>query len=639
MNRRITICLSFVFILCCALPAIAQQSVDDCLDLISSSLRREHPRLLFTQPMQRELQKTAKADPLLQRLIEQNRVNAEAMLTRQSIRYEIPDGKRLLAQSRKCIERVTTLAMAYRLSGDSRFADAAIREMLIAARFKDWNPSHFLDTAEMTTALAIGYDWLFDVIEPDDKTEIRASIVRMGLKAGLSVYEKRGWWTTRDNNWNQVCNGGLLMGALAIAEDEPELAAQIMHRALKSIPYALRPYSPDGAYPEGPAYWQYGTTYTCLTIQALSTALGNDLGISNSPGLNLTGNFRMHTIGPTGLYFNYADAGSKSRLGSSMWILSEIFDNETFRRWHVRRLESGLAGRIGEIQPKRIDRFFPLEIAFYRPAEVAESKTTLPLDALFRGQQDVVTLRGSWDDPDAAYIGFKGGDNRANHGHLDIGSFVFDSGGVRWAIDLGSDNYNLPGYFGSKRWSYYRLTNRSHNTLVINDKLQNPKAIGRVVAFGSSEQRSAAIVDMTDAYAGQVDSAKRGIELVDRHALHVRDELTHPTGKVRWAMVTQAQITIDGPNATLEQGGKTLKVQLRSPAGAVFEVLSTAPPTSVEKPNQGTRMLAVRVEPKPGERLVIDVVMQLDNDDPVATKSFSSTLASWPASPVKEPKK
>ena len=31
--------------------------------------------------------------------------------------------------------------------------------MLTAARFEDWNPSHFLDVAEMTFALAIGYDW------------------------------------------------------------------------------------------------------------------------------------------------------------------------------------------------------------------------------------------------------------------------------------------------------------------------------------------------------------------------------------------------------------------------------------------------------------------------------------------------
>lgn len=637
MSRQFFIRLSSLLFLCCAIPAVAQQSIGDESARQLEPLRRDHPRLLFTEDAERSLRDTAKTDLLLQRIIWQNTINAEAMLTGPSIRYHIPDGKRLLGESRKCIERVMSLAMAYRWTGDERFAEAAIGEMLIAARFKDWNPSHFLDTAEMTTALAIGYDWLYDAIEPDDRTEIRQSIVRMGLNEGLRVYEKGGWWTTGDNNWNQVCNGGMLMGALAIAEDEPELAARVMDFARKSIPHGLRPYSPSGAYPEGPAYWQYGTTYTCLTIQALSTALGSDLGLSSFPGLDVTGDYRMHTLGPTALYFNYADAGAGSRLSSAMWILAQTYDNPTYSRWHVKRLQSVLAGSTDDLKAKRLDRFFPLEIAFYRRVGASAEEPRPSLDAMFRGRQDVATMRGAWNDASAAYVGFKGGDNSANHGHMDIGSFVFDAGGVRWAVDLGSDNYNLPGYFGGRRWSYYRLNNRSHNTLVVDDKLQNAKAVCGIVAFHSSEDRAAAIVDMTDAYAGQVKSAKRGIELVDRRALHVRDEVLSPGGEVRWAMVTSAKITLDGTKAILEQDGKTLVAELQSPMGAVFEVLSTQPPTPDERSNRGTRMLAVRLDGKRGQRISIDVVMQLDGVARVAADSFSESLASWPGKPVADP--
>ena len=113
-----------------------------------ATLRAEHPRLLFLPDDQRHIQNLAKTDALLARLIEQNQINASAMLGEPTVRYEIPDGKRLLAQSRECIRRVSTMAMAYCLSGDSRFADGAINEMLVAAKFKDWNASHFLDTAE-----------------------------------------------------------------------------------------------------------------------------------------------------------------------------------------------------------------------------------------------------------------------------------------------------------------------------------------------------------------------------------------------------------------------------------------------------------------------------------------------------------
>ena len=91
----------------------------------------------------------------------------------------------------------------------------------------------------------------------------------------------------------------------------------------------------------------------------------------------------------------------------------------------------------------------------------------LPLDKYFRGAE-VAVLRSDWDNPKALFVGFKAGDNKANHSHLDLGSFVFDAAGARWAMDLGADDYNLPGYFGAQRWNYYRLRAEGQNTLVIN---------------------------------------------------------------------------------------------------------------------------------------------------------------------------
>ena len=44
--------------------------------------------------------------------------------------------------------------------------------------------------------------------------------------------------------------------------------------------------------------------------------------------------------------------------------------------------------------------------------------------------------------PDASFLGVKGGMPKYNHGHMDVGSFVFDADGVRWAEDLGSQNYH-----------------------------------------------------------------------------------------------------------------------------------------------------------------------------------------------------
>lgn len=574
-----------------------------------ATLHQGHPRLLFTAEDQAHIHSLAKTDALLARVVEQNYVNAAAMLGAPTVRYEIPDGKRLLAQSRRCIERVAAMSMAYRLTGERRFAEGAIQEMLIAAEFKDWNPSHFLDTAEMTTALAIGYDWLYDEIDTDRRTKIGDAIVRLGLSEGLKVYKSGGGWVVRDNNWNQVCNGGMILGALAIAEDEPEVARQVVQYAVKSVPHGTQVYQPSGAYPEGPGYWQYGTTYTCLTMKALQTALGTDFGMSKTPGLDRTGWYRIHTIGPTGWSFNYADGGAGTRTASAMFLLSQLYDEPIFAWWHRERLSNHISST-HPTRPNSPDRFFAMEIAWYDPRGEQPSDDQLPLDALFDSRQDIVTMRSAWHDPGAIYVGFKGGDNRTNHGHLDIGSFVLDADGVRWALDLGRDDYNMPGYFGGQRWQYYRMTNRSHNTLVIDGQIQNPSARCDVTKFHTDPRRAAVVVDMTAAYKGQAKSVVRGIELLDRRAVHVRDEITGADGDVRWGMVTAAEVQLDGRRALLRQDGKTLQADILAPPGARFELASTQPPTKREQQNAGTRILAVNLVCRPDERAEISVLLQ-----------------------------
>lgn len=623
--KRALLGMGVVIIMLVSFPVTTAQESER--EDVLAGLRKEHPRLLFTKQRQREIERMAKQHDLLARVIRQNHLNAESMLDGRPVRYEIPDGKRLLGQSRYCIERVMALSMAYRLSGDKRFAECAINEMLTAARFKDWNPRHFLDTAEMTTALAVGYDWLFDVISPEDRRVIRQAIVELGLRPGIDVYRSGGWWSKGDNNWNQVCNGGMLMGALAIAEDEPELARQVIEFALASIPRGVSVYRPSGAYPEGPGYWQYGTSYTCVTISALNTALGTDFQISKTPGLDKTGWFRIHTIGPIGLYFNYADSGSRSRLASSMFLLSHTYDEPVYAWWHRRRIEQELPP-LDRLRPDRQDRFFPLEIAWFDAAGQQLKADALPRDAFFDSRQDVVTMRSEWDS-DAWYVGFKGGDNRANHGHLDIGSFVLDAMGVRWALDLGSDNYNMPGYFGRQRWEYFRLNNRSHNTLVIGDQIQNPTARCDVVAYRSEPDRVHAVVDMTDAYRGQAQSVKRGMAMIQRRAVLVRDEVAGAKDTVRWAMVTDAEIRLNGNRATLSKDGRQLELEILSPNDGHFQELSTRPPTSRERSNEGTQMLAITVAPPPDKELTIELLISKSGDRLPDDARQSVPLDSW----------
>src|SRR5207248_2464272 len=116
---------------------------------ILALLKKEHPRLLATARDFEVLKQIIARNTEVKKWHDALKSDAEKILKQEPSKYEIPDGKRLLFTSRRVLERVRLLALMYRLDGDKRFVERAWRELETAANFKDWNPSHFLDTAEM----------------------------------------------------------------------------------------------------------------------------------------------------------------------------------------------------------------------------------------------------------------------------------------------------------------------------------------------------------------------------------------------------------------------------------------------------------------------------------------------------------
>jgi hypothetical protein len=113
-------------------------------------------------------------------------------------------GKRLLSVSRQVLERVLMWSYAYLVTDDVSYAQRAEKEMLASAAFENWNPSHFLDVAEMTTALALGYDWLYDALSEQAREVIAQAILQKGILGAEN--ERQMWFYKSNHNWNQVCN-------------------------------------------------------------------------------------------------------------------------------------------------------------------------------------------------------------------------------------------------------------------------------------------------------------------------------------------------------------------------------------------------------------------------------------------------
>lgn len=504
-------------------------------------------------------------------------------------------GRRLLDKSRECLRRVFLLSYAYRTTKEERYLKRAEKELLAAAAFEDWNPTHFLDVAEMTMAVAIGYDWLFDQLSPDSKKIIREAIIRKGIEPSLD--KKYNAFLNAGHNWNQVCNAGISFGALAIAEDEPELSEKMISRAVKSIPKAMVPsYQPDGAYPEGFGYWDYGTSFNVLFISALEKALDTDFGLSQSPGFLKTAGFVTNLVGPGGMAHNWGDSGLRHDLNPALFWFAEK-TNDPSLLWSQKELLKNRSNR--RIQ----NRIFPALLIWGVNTDLEAIKP--PAKKFWTGQGDspVALMRTSWTDPAAIFVGVKAGSPSVNHAHMDAGSFVLDAMGERWAMDFGMQNYNSLEAKGvdlwnrsqnSQRWNVFRLNNMAHNTLTFNNQLVNVKGYSKIDAWSDDPAQLAAVTDLSEMYEGQVAAVKRGIAIVDEKYVVIRDEVktSGTSATMRWNLLTQAEVRIvDDKTVELSQNGKNLLLIFDTKAKIEIKTWPTDPPHDYDAPNPNTRFV------------------------------------------------
>ena len=128
---------------------------------VLNTLKDQHPRLISAESIGK-IKTLIQEDELAQQIWISNLKFAQELLNKKPLVYNKPDGRRLLRVSRAALERVRSLSLSYLILGEKKYAERAWQELLTVASFSDWNPSHFLDCAEMTHAVALGYDWLYN---------------------------------------------------------------------------------------------------------------------------------------------------------------------------------------------------------------------------------------------------------------------------------------------------------------------------------------------------------------------------------------------------------------------------------------------------------------------------------------------
>ncbi|MEP6750411.1 MAG: heparinase II/III family protein [Bacteroidota bacterium] len=572
-------------------------------DYVGSAQIPGHPRILLLKGEEKNIKNTIATDKTWLAVHQAILAESDNMITMAPVE-RIKIGRRLLDKSREALRRLFFLSYAYRMTGEKKYAERAEKEMLAVSAFSDWNPSHFLDVAEMTMAVAIGYDWLFDYLSPASKAIIKGAILEKGINPSLDPKNNKNWLTV-EHNWNQVCNTSMAYGAMAIYEDQPELAKQVINRSINSIPNAMKDYGPDGIYPEGYNYWGYGTSFNVMFISALDKLFGQDFGLSEKPGFLKTGSFLENMTGPTGKPFNYSDSGPKGGLEPAMfWFATKTKDPSLL--W----VEKDYLKK----DPKSYiqNRLLPGVMLWNAGLDVSAIKPPASKFWVGHGKNPMVLMRTSWTDTMAIYVAMKGGSGSINHAHMDVGSFVMDAEGERWAMDFGSQEYESLESKGlqifgrtqdAQRWTVFRYINQVHNTLTVNDKHQWVAGFAPIISSSNKNDfmrgYANAVIDMTEAYKNSLAKAERGISIIEDTYVAVLDkvEALDTVTTIRWTLLTPATVTITGKNtAELTQHGKKLILKVEKPGNIVMKTWPTDPPPhDYDAPNPGTTLTGFEV--------------------------------------------
>ena len=289
--------------------------------------------------------------------------------------------------------------------------------------------------------------------------------------------------------------------------------------------------------------------------------MGSDGGLGETPGFDKTALFVVHATAPSLQFFNYADSG-RYRLTNGPTDTPSLF-------YLARRFRIPSAAFLERLKLSSNKTAATEDLIYFTPMGTANDVMKLPR-CQYYPHQNIAVARSAWLDTKATWLGVKAGFTHEGdpHGHLDVGSFVFEANGYRWAIDLGADSYALPEYFGPKRFTYYRLRNIGHNTLTFDNANQAENANAPLLSLVNCPG---------DGDFAQIDSnlttayTPNGVSIVQRRfhldyttkELQIYDRFVAGKAKnVTWAMHTFANISIDSDksSAVLSYGSESMQV-------------------------------------------------------------------------------
>ncbi len=214
-----------------------------------------------------------------------------------------------------------------------------------------------------------------------------------------------------------------------------------------------------------------------------------------------------------------------------------------------------------------------------------------------------------------------------------------EANGVRWATDLGSQNYESLESLGmhifgkgqdAERWTIFRMNTYSHNVLIVDNEQQRVDGYAKIDRFSDTDEFMFSISDISTVYNNQLKKATRGAGIKDGKYTIIRDEIEtlDKSTKIRWNMVTSSNVALGNKEATLTDGGKILYLKVQGPDNIQMLTWSTAPTNNYDAENPGTIMVGFECELSANTSEAFEVLL-IPADANETANFLNKSLAEW----------
>lgn len=630
---------------------------------------KTRPRLIHSAPEWERLKGLIATDSLYGKMVANLKAGGEKLLETPELTRVFGEQQGTVTPGSKAIYRMATLGALHFLDGDARWRERGIRELVAItdpATFQNWYVDEPAVTADFLIAASLGYDYFKDGFTAKQLTEIKTYMIEKGIgalsakikgeppppsavgkAAGVEDAPKakapakgaaKKVEDEEPDAEHMAMASALILSAICLVDDDPGAARQAIDGAAKVFGKGMVRFAPAGIWPEGMEAGEHVLDYAIMVLQTLKTNAGSDFGFSVLEGVPQAGLARVHLVGPFGNLFNYGDTNgtSLSRPWVSTWLAGAHgnMGQKALTAGAVPGTETALLNLAGHVM-------------YYNPYAAGDGTPSSTDYGVAGGQ--VAALRTAWDR-NAAYVAMKGGDNSLPTSQLDLGTFILDMGGKRWAIELGGESDRvLKGASAAKRAQMYVEGTPGQNTLEIgqaedppaakkgapppkpvistNQSLDGKAVIGFVK---SAPEYSAAALDLKDPYSKAVKQALRGAKLVrgaKPYVLIQDDLIVKNNTPVTWKMHTRAEVKVDGPSATLTDAKQVMHIKILSPEGATFTTEDPPePPDDQQKKLTGIHLLKVSLgEVKGPQTISIAFTM----DEPLSLPPPVTPVLEW----------